>query len=110
MNVAHRFFINNPELEDAAMKDISIKLSFTNADKFVRNRLQVLKSEIDYEESLQPEFQPCTIIELYSENGKAISFNGYSADLRSRMLASFSEDDFKFLCNQSENMLGTFDN
>ena len=112
MNVGHKVFIDNPEIEAAVRKDITLNIAFTTLENFIKQRLALLKDEIDKEESLSPNNMPCTIIRLYNDDiqPKGILFVGYSKELRDRMKASFGSNDFNFISQQIENMISAINN
>jgi hypothetical protein len=112
MNIAHKIFTDNPEIENAVRTDLLVNVAFDKMEEFVRQRLMPLRDEIDKQEGLMPDNMPCTLINVYSEdnNGKILLFNGYTKELSDKMKSCFSADDFKFIVHLIENIISSMDN
>jgi hypothetical protein len=83
------------------------EIFFKTIWEFVYDRVHILEAEIDKEESeadaSDPENALCIMIEIIR---KRLSFNGYSQQLRDKLMACFNDNDQQILNQRFEQAYG----
>lgn len=96
-------YMQHPELREVVKKDIELLSFFKDITRFVMERLDPLRKEIDLEEAeenSEEDKNKAIVIWILSEDINHITFNGYSQKLKDKMLSCFRKEDFDFFCNK----------
>ena len=93
MNIFFDFWLQNPEIHPDSLS-YEEQTMFDTIFSFVLDRIIILKEEMDKEEELYKEKEPCVIIHIIK---KGIAFNGYSSSLTEKLKSCFNENDQEVL-------------
>ena len=106
MNVVFDIFVLAPSLVKETTVDEDI--FYKELLHFIAQRLNPLKLEIDKEEETLSD--AVTIIHILRKDNRFISFNGYSKDLREKMLHSFTKEDITYLISKIKQIIDAKNN
>ena len=95
MNIHFDIFTDHPELVNGTKEEEYV--FYEELLLFVKQRLSILKDQIDREEDNELWEEKGTLICILPGNRRFINFLGYSEELRKKMIGCFSRTDFRFI-------------
>ena len=95
MNISFDIFTDHPELVNGTKEEEYV--FYEELLLFVKQRLSILKDQIDREEDNELWEEKGTLICILPGNRRFINFLGYSEELRKKMIGCFSRTDFRFI-------------
>lgn len=102
MNISFKEILDYPELEQIVIKDPDLFLAFSEFQKFIHHRINVLRDEIDAEENAANNLEIGILIHM--REGR-IQFLGYSSDLKRRIIGCLNDGSLQFFTEKINKIL-----